>query len=417
MNVSLSDHDRFVKDHKNSDMLQVSAWGKVKEDSGRDWEIVSVGDGSKITGSVLLIFKKLPFTNLNICYITRGPVLNWEDKETVEVMLEEIKKAAKRNKSIYIRLTPMFLETEDEYKRLLEDHGYKHRGYSFGVQTDLQPRHRMVTDISRSEDELMKSFQSRTKTDVRKSLKNGLEFVEANDKVEVFYDLYVLTSERDDFLISDLDFHKNILKHFAGNDDAKIILIKLNPDNAISNLNKDISKKLKELDKAKSKNEDGSRDMQIVQLQRSIDNTRDQINQIEDIKRNKPDGIYLSGMLYVQTGANAYYLFGASSNDLRDLMPNYFMQYKTMLYAKEHGCKFYDFGGVSGLEDKDNDPEPGLYEFKKRWGSEKISLIGEFDLVLKPFYNGLYEIAFAMKKNISTKKKKLKGKETSSFYD
>lgn len=417
MDVSLSDHDKFVKDNKNSDMLQVSAWGKVKEESGRDWEIVSVGDGSKITGSALLIFKKLPFTNLNICYITRGPVLDWDDKETVDVMLKEIKKAAKRKKSIYIRLTPMFLEDEKQYKKLLEDYGYKHRGYSFGVQSDLQPRHHMVTDISKSEDELMKSFQSRTKTDVRKSLKNGLEFVEANDKVEVFYDLYELTSERDGFLISDLAFQKNILDKFSNDDDAKIFLVKLNPKLAIDNLNKDISKKEKEVKKAKSKNEDGKRDMQIAQLERSINNTKDQISQIEEIQKKNPNGIYLSGMLYIQSGFNAYYYFGASSNELRDLMPNYFMQYKTMLYAKEHGCKYYDFGGVSGLEGKDNDPEPGLFEFKKRWGTDKISLIGEFDLVLKPFYKSLYDVAFAMKKNMSTLKSKIKGEKTSSFYD
>lgn len=417
MNVDLLEHDKFVKNHKNLDMLQVSAWGKLKEDSGRTWEIVTVGDGEIIKASALLIYKKIPFTNMNICYITRGPVLDWQDTEVVDKILKEIKIAAKKKNSIYIRITPTFLESDNKSKALLEKYGYKHRGYSFGVQSDLQPRHHVITDISKSEDDLLKSFQSRTKTDVRKSLKNGLEFEKANDKVDIFYNLYMLTAKRDGFVISELGFIKKILENFTNNDDAKIFLVKLNPEQAINNLSKDNSNKIKNLEKLKSKNQDKSKDMQIEQLERSIKNTNEQIKRIKEIKFENPDGIYLSGMLYTQIGRNAYYYFGASSNELRDLMPNYFMQYKTMLYAKEHGVEIYDFGGVSGLEGKENDPEPGLYEFKKRWGSKKISLIGEFDLVLKPFFNGIYDFAFYMKNKISNFKNKIKGNKSNSYYD
>ena len=48
-----------------------------------------------------------------------------------------------------------------------------------------------------------------------------------------------------------------------------------------------------------------------------------------------PEGKYLSGAIFTLCGAKVYYLYGASSNQYRDLLPNYFMQWEMMRYAKE----------------------------------------------------------------------------------
>ena len=55
----------------------------------------------------------------------------------------------------------------------------------------------------------------------------------------------------------------------------------------------------------------------------------------------------------------------------------------------------YDFGGVSGYTPEDNveDHEAGLYEFKKRFGTEMLATIGEFDIVFNKFINKLFEMA------------------------
>ena len=72
--------------------------------------------------------------------------------------------------------------------------------------------------------------------------------------------------------------------------------------------------------------------------------------------------------------------------------------------AKEKGATSYDFGGVTGKEDREDDEAPGLYEFKKRWGTKKVEGIGEFDLVLKPFWYRLMEWALYLDKKRSIKK-------------
>lgn len=394
-------HDEFVKSHKFTDMFQLSSWAKVKEMNGWTWDIVSVGNDEGIKASALLLYRKMPLLNLNICYSPRGFIVDWDDKETVNKLIKEVIKNAKKHNALLIKVDPACKESEIIVKDSLEEKGFKHSGFLDGLQTLAQPRHHVITDISRDENALLKSFQSRTRTDVRKSLKNGLVFEDAPfDKIEVFSNLMQITSERDGFGTRSCEYFKKILEEMKDNDDAKLFLVKLDPKQALSNLNKDLENKEKEISKAEKKNEDGSRDEQINQLKNSISNTKQQIKEIESIALNNPEGKYLSGAIYTQCGPIAYYLYGASSNELRDLMPNYFMQWKMMLYAKSNGCKIYDFGGVSGQEGKEEDEAPGLYEFKKRWGSEKESRIGEFDYILKPVWNTIFNLALNAKKNL-----------------
>ena len=58
-----------------------------------------------------------------------------------------------------------------------------------------------------------------------------------------------------------------------------------------------------------------------------------------DLLAKHPNGIYLSGALLMFAGSKSYYLYGASSNDYRDFLPNHHMQYEMMKFAREHGAK------------------------------------------------------------------------------
>lgn len=51
-------------------------------------------------------------------------------------------------------------------------------------------------------------------------------------------------------------------------------------------------------------------------------------------------------------GNKSYYLYGASSNDYRDFLPNHHMQFTMMQYAREHGATTYDFGGTDNDQTK-----------------------------------------------------------------
>ena len=94
------------------------------------------------------------------------------------------------------------------------------------------------------------------------------------------------------------------------------------------------------------------------------------------------EGQPIAGTLAIHYGDKVWYLYGASSNEHRNLMPNYLLQWSMIQWAVETGCSVYDFRGVSGDISEDN-PLYGLYKFKKGFGGDFTEFVGEYDLVLK----------------------------------
>lgn len=137
----------------------------------------------------------------------------------------------------------------------------------------------------------------------------------------------------------------------------------------------------------------GATEVALKEAQIAIDNTLDLKSKLGDAK----EPMYLSGALFAISGNKGYYMYAASSDEYRELLPNYFMQWEIMKYAKGRGALSYDFGGISGMEGESGDKTPGLYAFKKRWGARSAGRIGEFDYVFKPFWYRLMKMALKIK--------------------
>jgi len=86
------------------------------------------------------------------------------------------------------------------------------------------------------------------------------------------------------------------------------------------------------------------------------------------------------------------YLYGASSNEHRNLMPAYSLQWKAILDAKDRGCTTWDFYGIPPNEDPSH-PMFGLYRFKTGFGGTIIHRIGSVDVPLRPIMYTCYRIA------------------------
>ncbi|HOZ53232.1 MAG TPA: peptidoglycan bridge formation glycyltransferase FemA/FemB family protein [bacterium] len=77
----------------------------------------------------------------------------------------------------------------------------------------------------------------------------------------------------------------------------------------------------------------------------------------------------------------ASYLHGASSNEMRNFMAPYLLQWEIIKKAKQEGYKFYDFYGISDKK------WPGVTRFKKGFGGKNYSFLGTFDYVFnRPAY-------------------------------
>ena len=104
------------------------------------------------------------------------------------------------------------------------------------------------------------------------------------------------------------------------------------------------------------------------------------------------DGKPIAGIIPIMYGKKVWYLYGASSNKDRNLMPNYLLQWTMIQEAIKNNCDMYDFRGVSGVVDE-NHPQYGLYRFKKGFGADFTEFIGEVYLPFKPLTYKLYKIS------------------------
>lgn len=94
------------------------------------------------------------------------------------------------------------------------------------------------------------------------------------------------------------------------------------------------------------------------------------------------DGIPLAGGIAAQFGNKTWYLYGASADEGRDKMANYLLQWRMIRWAVDAGCDWYDFRGVSGGQGENK--TMGLWRFKGGFGAELQTLVGEYELPLKP---------------------------------
>jgi lipid II:glycine glycyltransferase (peptidoglycan interpeptide bridge formation enzyme) len=113
------------------------------------------------------------------------------------------------------------------------------------------------------------------------------------------------------------------------------------------------------------------------------------------------EGRLLAALVVFALDETACYMYGASSNEGRKLMPTYLLQWEAMLWAKEKGCRFYDLWGVpdedeSVLESeftRRSDGLWGVYRFKRGFGGQLVRTAGAWDLVYAPQRYRLYAAA------------------------
>jgi len=106
----------------------------------------------------------------------------------------------------------------------------------------------------------------------------------------------------------------------------------------------------------------------------------------------------LAGLMAMQFNGRAYYMYGASSNEQRNLMPNHLLQWRAMQWARAAGCRAYDLWGIP---DVDEDPETaslaGVQRFKAGFGGKEVRFVGAYDQVYRPLlYRGV-ELAWRLR--------------------
>ena len=320
----IPEYEAFLQSHPKGHFAQSVLWAKQKP--MWKWEaIVSRDQNGKIKGSLAVLIRKIvPGLPFTMMYGCRGPVTDLDDRETMKDLVDGAKKLAKKYHSYVIKIDPDVPSTETAYTKMLEELGFRLTGG--GATFDaIQPQYvfRLNTEGKTSE-ELLMSLPQSTRRKVRAGAKKGVTVeIRGKEAVPDFARLMLETGVRDGFVTREASYFENMLDNLG--EHARLYMAYY-------------------------------------------------------------EGQAIAGTLAIWYGDKVWYLYGASSNEHRNLMPNYMLQWSMIEWAVEKGCRIYDFRGVPGRVGEDH-PLYGLYKFKLGFGGDYVEFVGEMDMVLNPPVN------------------------------
>jgi lipid II:glycine glycyltransferase (peptidoglycan interpeptide bridge formation enzyme) len=110
-------------------------------------------------------------------------------------------------------------------------------------------------------------------------------------------------------------------------------------------------------------------------------------------------GKALAALMLFWRGERSWYLYGASSDEERNRMPAYALQWEAMRWAANQGCKEYDLWGIPDEDEttleagflERYDGLWGVYRFKRGYGGNIIRTAGALDRVYIPALYRLYQ--------------------------
>ncbi|MBI4785561.1 MAG: peptidoglycan bridge formation glycyltransferase FemA/FemB family protein [Chloroflexi bacterium] len=112
----------------------------------------------------------------------------------------------------------------------------------------------------------------------------------------------------------------------------------------------------------------------------------------------------LAAIFVTAFGAEAIYLYGASSNAHRERMPNHALHWAAMQWAKARGCARYDLWGI-GDDRPVRSQRPhrsilpdGLRQFKQGFGGQVVEYVGAYDVVFSRWRYELYRRMLAWRR-------------------
>lgn len=201
---------------------------------------------------------------------------------------------------------------------------------------NIQPPRTIMVNLKGSEEEILAQMKQKTRYNIRLAEKKGVT-VRAWEEIESFHKMMLVTGERDRFGIHSLEYYRCAYELFHPS---------------------------------------GMSELLVAEYQ------------------GKP----LAALMVFARGRRAWYLYGASTDDERNRMPTYLLQWEAMKWARWRGCEEYDLWGVpdedeATLEANFENRQDGLwgvYRFKRGFGGELKRAAQAMDRVYNPLLYWLY---------------------------
>ena len=205
---------------------------------------------------------------------------------------------------------------------------------------DIQPPDSTLVDLTGTEEEILEKMHSKWRYNIRLSERKGVVIhrylgndINLSEKIDKFYELTKITNARDGNASHSKAYYADLIKSSAEEVAA-------------------------------------GKDVPVISLYIA-----------------EHEGEEIASIMTLFSHDEAIYLYGASSNNKRNLMPNHLLQWTAMKDAKAYGSKYYDMYGMPPEGKDENHPMHGLYMFKANFGGKNIHRTGSWDIPLKAIYH------------------------------
>lgn len=323
-------------------VLQTWEWGAFKQvETGWTPERLLFLDGEQPVGAASLLTRRAG--PLRVMYVPKGPALDYANSAHVAAVLDHLQTLARQRRALWLKIDPDVIAGTgipggiDPARPPHEDPtgqqvlaALRARGWRFSA-SQVQFRNTVTLDLTQSEDDLLAGMSQGTRRKIRQATKHGVSVRPASGEADLttLYRLYQITGARQGFLIRPLDYYREAWARFIEAGRAQAFLAEW-------------------------------------------------------------EGTPLAGLVLFHFGPKAWYFYGMSSNEERQRMPTYLLQWEAIRWAKARGYPTYDFWGAPDTFSED-DPMWGVYRFKDGFGGTVVRHIGAWDYVPNAALYALYE--------------------------
>lgn len=401
LGIPLSEYDGFVKEHPMVNLLQSSAWEKVKSDWNH--ERLGVYEGKTLLAVASILIKSLPL-GYKMFYIPRGPILDYRDTELLKFVLESIKSYARSKRAVFVTFDPSIClsqhlvnQDKTEYPENLsiidnlQQMGVRWSGKTEEMDDTIQPRiQAKIYKQHFGEDKLSKSTRQAIRTARNKGLEiqyGGLELLDS------FSELMKKTEKRKDIHLRNEVYYKKLLDNFK--DKAYITLATL-----------DVSKRSQELEEQLAKNRaleetftELTRTSKVEAQKKEKERLLEELTFLQEYIDAGQARVPLAATLTLEFGQTSVNLYAGMDEDFRRYNAPILTWYETARYAFERGMVWQNLGGV------ENSLNGGLYHFKEKFNPTIEEYLGEFTMPTHPLYP-LLRFALDFRKTLRKKHRK-----------
>jgi lipid II:glycine glycyltransferase (peptidoglycan interpeptide bridge formation enzyme) len=346
--------DELIASLPLTHLLQTWEWSQVKAKYGWQampfvWQEIN----RKPVAAAMVLKRSIPIggfaKKMCVLYVPKGPLLDWNDTVLRQRVLDDLQAFAKRQGAIFIKMDPdvaLGVGIPGSNEAVEYDNGHEvrseltQRGWRFS-QDQIQFRNTVIIDLSPSEEEMLARMKQKTRYNVRLAQKKGVTVrVGTTDDSPKLYHMYAETSVRDGFVIREEGYYQTVWRIFDSSE----------------------------------------------HLTRSL-STPFHESLIAEVDYQPVAAI----SLFFFAG-RAIYLFGMSSDEHRDKMPNHLLQWEAMRRAKTLGCKTYNLWGAPNEFDESDDLW-GVFRFKEGFGGYVLRTLGAWDFTASPM---MYKVYYQM---------------------